>query len=48
MMRHRFAVGDQIGDQILAEIVGGIGVGGVAAQFLDEELGVEDIDAHAA
>ena len=47
MVRHRFAVLDQVGNDVLAEIVARIRIGGVALQLLDQELGVEDIDAHA-
>ena len=48
MMRDRFAVGDEIGNDVLAEVVGRIRVGRVAVQLLDQELGLEHIDAHAA
>jgi hypothetical protein len=47
-MRDRLAVGDDVRDQILAEIVAGIGIGRVALEFFDQEFGVEHIYAHAA
>ena len=48
VMRDRFAVGDEIGDDVLAEVVRRIRIGGVAAQLIDQELGLEHVDAHAA
>ena len=47
MVRDRAAVLHDIGDDVLAEIVAGIGVGGVAAELLEQECGVEHVDAHA-
>ena len=48
MMRDRFALGDEVGNDVLAEIMRGVGIGGVAPQLLDQEFRVEDVDAHAA
>ena len=48
MMRDRFAVGYEIGNDVLAEIVRRVGIGGVAPQLLDQEFRVEDVDAHTA
>ncbi len=44
---HRLAQLHQPGDDVLAEVVAGVGVGRVAPQLVGEELGVKDIDAHA-
>ena len=46
-MRLRFAVLDEVGDDVLAEIARGTGRVGVAAQLLDQELRAEDVDAEA-
>ena len=48
MVRDRFAVLDDIGDDVLAEIVARIRVRRVALQEIDEEGRLEHIDAHAA
>ena len=48
MMRDRLAVGDDVGNDVLAEIVRRMGIGGVALELFDQEFGVEDVDAHAA
>ncbi len=45
-MRHRFAVLDDVRNNVLAEVVARVLVGGIAAQFLEQEFGVEHIDAH--
>ena len=41
-----FAVLDDVGDNVLAEVAAGIGRRGIAAQLLHQELGLEHIDAH--
>ncbi len=46
-MGDRLAQLDQPRNDVLAEIVAGLGVGGVAAQLVGQEFGVEHIDAHA-
>ena len=46
MMGDRLAVLHDRRDQILAEIVGGVRVGGVLAQEVEQEFGVEHVDAH--
>ena len=46
-MRHRLAVPDDVRDQILAEIMARIPLGGVAPQFIEQEFGLEHVDAHA-
>ena len=46
-MRHGFAVLDQIGDDVLAEIPVRSGRFRIAPQLLEQEPGVEHIDAHA-
>ncbi len=38
---------DQPGDDVLAEVVAGVGVLGIAAKFVDQEPGLEHVDAHA-
>ena len=45
-MRHRLAVPDDVGDQVLAEVAARADVLGVAAQEVEQELGLEDVDAH--
>ena len=45
-MRHRLAVLDDVGDQVIAEIMAGIGVFGILDQQGAQEIPVEDIDAH--
>ena len=47
MVRDRAAVADDIGDDVLAEVVGGMRVGGIAAELLEQKRGVEHVDAHA-
>ena len=47
MMRDGFAVLDDVGDDVLAEIVARMRVGGVAAHLVDQEPRVEGVDAHA-
>lgn len=42
----RLTVLDDIGDDVLAEVAARGRVGGVAAQRIEQELGVEDVDAH--
>src|SRR4249920_1743573 len=44
MMRNRVSVAHDIGDDVLAEIVGGIGISSIAPQLIDEERRIEDID----
>lgn len=46
LMRDRAAVLDDIGDDVLAEIVRRVRVGGIAAQFVEQEFRIEDIDTH--
>ena len=45
-MRDGLAVLDDVRNDVLAEIVAGILVGGVATQFVEQEFGVEHVDAH--
>ena len=37
---------DEVGNDVLAEIVGRVGIGGVAAELVEQELALEDVDAH--
>ncbi len=48
VMRHRFAVLDEVGNDVLAEIMARIRIGGIALEKIDQERRLEDIDAHAA
>ncbi len=41
------AVAHQGGNDVLAEIVAGMRVGGIVAQHIEQELGLEHVDAHA-
>ena len=45
-MRDGFAMLDDIGDDIAAEIALAVGIVRIAAQLLEQELGGEDVDAH--
>jgi hypothetical protein len=38
---------DQARDQVLAEVVAGARVAGIAFQFRSQKVGIEDVDAHA-
>jgi hypothetical protein len=43
---HRLAVLDDVRDHVPAEVPPRMRIGGVAAQFLEQEIGVEHVDAH--
>ena len=45
-MRHRLAVLHDVGDQVIAEIMAGLGVLGILDQQGAQEIPVEDINAH--
>ena len=45
-MRHRLAVLHDVGDQVIAEIMAGLGVLGILDQQGTQEIPVEDINAH--
>ena len=47
MMRDRAAMLDDVGNDVLAEIVSGMWVGRVASQLIEQKRGIEHVDAHA-
>ena len=46
-VRDRAAVAHHVGDDVLAEVVARVRIGGVALQLLEEQLAAKDVDAHA-
>ena len=46
-MRHGLAVGDDVRNDVFAEITGRRGVGRIAAQQIEQKRGFEHVDAHA-
>ena len=46
-MGHGPAVFYDMGNDVLAEIMARVRVIGVAPQFVEQEIGIEDVDSHA-